>query len=243
MISNKSAVKKFIYLSAIAFCFAVACNPPKSDKAKTTEAKEEAKNPTGESYRVDAAASKIEWIGTKVSGYHTGTVNVKSGELMVTNGMVTAGNFVIDMTTIVATGPEQVSEANCKKLTGHLQSSDFFDVQKFPGATFAITGVKPSSGQMSEPDDPRQEKLKGYKVTNPTHTVSGNLTIKGITKNIEFPARLTISNNVLEATAKFNVNRKDWGVVYPGQPDDLIRDEIHLGIYLKANRNESLTDK
>jgi polyisoprenoid-binding protein YceI len=172
-----------------------------------------------------------------VSGYHNGTVNIKKGELTINNGAVTAGNFVMDMPTIVASGPENVSEENSQKLTGHLRSKDFFDVEKFPEATFVITDVKPFSGTVEDRDDARQEKLKKYRVTDPTHKISGNLTMRGETKNIEFPARITVNNNTAEATAKFNIDRKDWGLVYPGQPDDLIRDEIHLGIYLRATKS------
>jgi hypothetical protein len=60
--------------------------------------------------------------------------------------------------------------------------------------------------------------------------------MKGITKNIEFPARITTSGNTVDAIAKFNINRKDWNIVYAGQPDDLIRDDVHLGIAIKANK-------
>lgn len=235
-------MKKLIYVIAAGLFFAT-CTAPESDKAKTTEAKQEAVNTAGVKYLVDTKASRVEWIGTKVSGYHTGSVTIKSGELMVSNGNIMSGNFVMDMTTIVASGPAKVSEGNSKKLTGHLHSAEFFDVQKFPEAAFVITDVKPFSGAVNEPDDERQEKLKEYKVTNPTHMVSGNLTIRGITKNIEFPALINIINNVTEARAKFNINRKDWGITYPGQPDDLIRDEVHLGIFLRATRDESLTNK
>src|SRR5436853_2514766 len=201
-------MKKLVYLIAAAFCLA-SCTAPESDKAKISEPKQEASNASGAKYIVDTKASRIEWIGTKVSGYHTGNVNVKSGEIIVSNGTVTAGNFVLDMRTIVGTGPEKVSKENSEKLTGHLRSADFFDVQKFPEATFVITDVKPFSGELSEKDDPREEKLKEYKVLNPTNTVSGNLTVRGITKNIEFPAQVTINNNIAEARAKFNINRKD----------------------------------
>ncbi len=69
-----------------------------------------------------------------------------------------------------------------------------------------------------------------------THTVSGNLTMKGITKNIEFPTGITFNENSVEATAKFNINRKQWDIVYLGQPDDLVKDDIHLGILLKASK-------
>jgi polyisoprenoid-binding protein YceI len=237
-------MKKLIYIIVAGF-FLAACTSPNSDKAKVTDPKAEARNASGDRYIMDAAASKIEWIGTKVTGYHEGTVKIKSGEVTVTNGMVTAGNFIIDMPTIVATGPAKVSEENSKKLTGHLRTADFFDVEKYPEATFVITDVKPFSGTVEDRDrdDPRQQKLNEYKVTDPTHRVSGNLTIRGVTKNIEFPARITVNNNVAEAKAKFNVNRKDWNIIYPGQPDDLIRDEIHLGIFLRATRDESLSNK
>jgi polyisoprenoid-binding protein YceI len=235
-------MKKLIYIVVAGFLLAT-CTAPESDKAKITEPKQEAVNTSGVKYIVDTKASQIEWIGTKVSGYHTGSVNIKSGEITVSNGTVTAGNFVMDMPTIVATGPERVSKENNEKLTGHLRSADFFDIQKFPESTFVITDVKPFSGQVNETDDERQAKLQQYKVTNPTHIVSGNFTIKGITKNVEFPAQITINGNTAEARAKFNVNRKDWGIVYPGQPDDLIRDEIHLGVFLRATRDESLTNK
>jgi polyisoprenoid-binding protein YceI len=95
--------------------------------------------------------------------------------------------------------------------------------------------VQPYKGAaIKDSSDARQEEINKYKVLNPTHLVSGNLTLKGVTKNIEFPASITVSGNSAEATAKFNINRKEWGIVYPGKPDDLIRDAIHLGIYIKA---------
>src|SRR5690242_15584647 len=121
-------MKKLIYVIVTGILFA-ACTAPESDKAKTSEAKQEADNTSGIKYAVDTKTSHVEWIGTKVSGYHTGTVNIKSGELMVSNGNIISGNFVLDMSTIVASGPAKVSEENSKKLTGHLQSADFFDVQ------------------------------------------------------------------------------------------------------------------
>src|SRR5258705_1197687 len=151
-------MKKLNNVLVAGFFFA-ACTSPESDKAKTSEAKQEAVNTSGVKYTVDTKASRVEWIGTKVSGYHTGSVNIKSGELMVSNGNIISGNFVMDMSSIVAIGPEKVSKQNSEKLTGHLHSAEFFDVQKFPHATFVITGVKPFSGEVNEPDDERQQKL------------------------------------------------------------------------------------
>ena len=223
---------RYLPVAAI-FLFTACTDAPKSDKAATTEAQEE-KATTGTSFKVDTTASKVEWVATKVSAYHTGTLNVKSGELLVKNDSVTGGNFVLDMTSIVVSGPAGSDAKANAKLLGHLKSPDFFNVAANPEATFTITSVAPFSGTAKDSADPRQESISKYKVSNPTHTVSGNLTIKGVTKNITFPAQLIVSGSSADAIAKFNINRKDWNIVYAGKPDDLIRDEVHLGIALKA---------
>ena len=118
-----------------------------------------------------------------------------------------------------------------------MKSADFFDVEKNPEGSFELTGVRPYQGPaVKDSSDERQEQISKYRVADPTHIVSGNLTLKGVTKNVEFPARITVSDANAEAIAKFNINRKDWGIVYPGKPDDLIRDAVHLGISIKAEK-------
>lgn len=155
---------------------------------------------------------------------------------MVKDGNLTGGNFVMDMSALAVTGPKGSNAEANGKLQGHLRSGDFFDVATHPEATFVITGVKPFSGTVKDTADPRQEEISKYKVSNPTHTVSGNLTIKGVTKSIEFPARITMSGSTAEAIAKFNIDRSQWNITYPGKPDDLIRNDVHLGIALKAGQ-------
>lgn len=232
--------KEFIALMGFGLLTFISCtNAPESDKAKTTDAKEIDQSKTGEKWNLNISDSKIEWIGTKVTGYHTGTVPVKNGEIYVSNGEVTGGKIVLDVANMNVSGPKTVDSTSNKKLLGHLKSADFFDVSAYPDATFEFTGVKPySGGAVKDTVDERQKEIDEYKVTDPTHLVSGNLTMKGVTKNIEFPARITISGHNAEAVAKFNINRKDWGIVYKGKPDDLIRDEIHLGISIKASKNK-----
>ncbi len=231
-------MKKYnlIFSPAILLLLLTACtNAPDAEKAKTSEAKE-VSAAVGEALKVDTNASKIEWVATKVSGYHTGTVNIKSGELNIQDGKPTGGNFVLDMTSMVVSGPPANDAKSNNKLLTHLKSPDFFEVSAHPVANFVITSVTPFSGTVKDTADPRQESISKYKVADPTHTVSGNLTIKGITKNIEFPASIVVSNNSANAIAKFNVDRRQWNIVYPGQPDDLIRNDIHLGISLKAGK-------
>jgi polyisoprenoid-binding protein YceI len=222
----------------VATLFYVSCtSAPKSDEAKTGEAKEVRENKSDESWKLDTAASKIEWVGTKVTGYHTGIVPLKSGEIFVKNGEVTGGKFVMNLANMQVSGPKSVDAASNKKLLGHLKSADFFDVEKNPEGSFELTGVRPYQGPaVKDSSDERQEQISKYRVADPTHIVSGNLTLKGVTKNVEFPARITVSDANAEAIAKFNINRKDWGIVYPGKPDDLIRDAVHLGISIKAEK-------
>jgi polyisoprenoid-binding protein YceI len=218
--------------------FASACSQaPKSDKAVTTEAKQTTADAGGNSYIIDPAQSTFKWIGTKVSGYHTGIVAIKSGEIKVDGGTITSGHFVMDMKSINVTGPASSDVSKNKKLQGHLMSPDFFEVDKYPEAVFEITSVKPFTGSIAkEENQAGEDEMNQYKVTAPTHMISGNLTIKDITKNIEFPAKININGNSLDAVAKFNIDRTVWNIIYPGSPDDLIRKEVNIGIAIKANR-------
>ena len=226
--------QNLMYLAAFALIGYTSCtDAPESDTATVSEAKEVGAA-SGDSFKVDPAASKIEWIGTKVSGYHQGEIAIKSGTLDVKDSSITGGNFVLDMKSVKVTNGDDTAANN--KLRGHLLSPDFFDTDKNPEATFAITSVQPFTGTVVDSADKRQEGISKYKVSNPTHKISGNLTIKGISKNIEFPALVTITGTSVEARAKFNIDRKQWNIVYPGKPNDLIRDDIHLGIELKAGK-------
>ena len=228
-------LKFFVLLMTASVTFFSCTNAPESDDAKTTDAKSVDSQKSGDVWMLNVADSKIDWVGTKVSGYHVGTVPLKRGEIYVKNDEVTGGKFILDIANMQVVGPKGSDSSGNQKLLGHLKSADFFDVEKNPEGTFELTDVKRyKGGEIKDTTDPRQDEISKYKVANPTHTVSGNLTLRGVTKNIEFPARITVSGNAAEAIAKFNIDRKDWGIVYPGKPDDLIRDAIHLGISIKA---------
>ena len=232
-------MKRILYLMLVTAglsAFISCTNAPESDDAKTSDAKDVAQNKTGEKWNLNISDSKIEWIGTKVTGYHTGTVPIKSGELYVNNNAVTAGKFVMDVSNM-SISPVKGDTSGNSRLLGHLKSADFFDVTQYPEAIFELTELKPyTGGPIKDTTDERQNEISEYKVTDPTHTISGNLTLKGVTKNIEFPARITVSGNTAEAIAKFNIDRKSWGIIYEGKKDDLIRDAVHLGISIKATK-------
>jgi len=207
-------MKKTVLLSAVAGVFLASCaGNPEGKKAATGDAVDASTEVAGVVYTVDPQASKLVWTGKKVTGSHTGTVDIKSGSLHVDGDKITGGSFVVDMPTLVDLSLE--GEANAM-LTGHLKSNDFFDVENHPESTFEITGVEAGEAE---------NDLK----------VSGNLTIRGITKNITFDATVSeLTDASAKVDADFNIAREDWGVNYTGKADDLISKEINFKVSLVA---------
>lgn len=209
-------MKKLVLFSAVAAMVLASCaGNPEGKKAETKDSVETVAQVGGVAYTVDTTASKVMWKGTKVSGFHEGTVNVKSGVLNVDNGAITGGNFVLDMSTISATDLEGEYK---DKLDGHLKADDFFAVATNPEASFTITGVKAGA-------------------TANDVVISGNLVIKGITKNITFDAKVEeITDTTVKTSADFNILREDWSVTYEGKKDDLISKEINFRVNLVAKK-------
>ncbi|MBC8173962.1 MAG: YceI family protein [Chitinophagales bacterium] len=225
--------KLFMLTAVIATAIAGCTSSPKGDEAITTDAQEVREGGSDMALKVDPASSTVEWIGTKVTGHHSGTVNIKSGEIMIKEGQINGGSFIMDMPSIVVTSDDPESQA---KLGGHLHSADFFEVSKYPEAKLEITQVKPFSGSAPSNDVAGQEAISEYKVTDPNVLISGNLTIKDVTKNVEFPARVTVTGNGATAMAKFMIDRKLWNINYAGAPDNLVRDDVWFGISINAKK-------
>lgn len=167
---------------------------------------------TKEVVSIDTDESVIEWKAYKVTGKHNGIVKIKNGQLEMENGELVGGSFEIDMTTIRVDDLEGGSKA---KLEGHLKSADFFNVEEFNTAQFAITRVI----SRGKPGD--------YKI-------EGDLTIKGITKPIKFNALM--EDNVANATitidrTEFNV-RYGSGTFFEDLGDKTIYDDFDLNIKL-----------
>lgn len=176
-----------------------------------------------DAYTIDLATSKVEWIGKKVTGQHNGTVDISSGQLNASNGELEAGKIEIDFNTIKVLDLTD-AESNAK-LTGHLKSDDFFSAETHPKATFEITNV---------------EKVSDDKGNN--HKIDGNLTIKGITKNISFPANVNVADNTITAKADFNIDRTQWDIKYgsgkffEGLGDKMIDDDFNIKFDITANK-------
>src|SRR5690554_4920959 len=188
------------------------------ETVETTDA-QEVGEASGESLQINTSASEVSWRGYKPTGQHHGIIPVTSGELVVDGNQVTGGKFTFDVTKLEVHDLEAGSE-NHTKLTGHLQSSDFFDAANHPEAIFEITSVEPySSGDTIEDKeefetDNTPQTASEQMVANPTHWINGNLTMRGTTKNIRFPANVSVSNGSVTARAGFNIDRTEWGLSY-----------------------------
>lgn len=163
---------------------------------------------TGTDYKVDAAKSKITALGAKITATHPIDFKEFSGSLKVDGTNVTAVEFEVKMPSLAADHP---------KLTEHLLTPDFFDVQKFPTSTFKSAEIK-----------------AGSDVAGMTHTIVGELNVHGQARKITFPAKVEVKPDGVTASSEFVLNRKDFGLVYPGKPDDLIQDNVKMTVQLVA---------
>lgn len=186
--------------------------------AATTEVVTPAK---GRTYKVDVAKSDVKWHAKKVTGEHMGNLSLKNGQLEVQGNKVVGGTFAFDMNSITCT---DITDAGYnQKLIGHLKSDDFFSVEKNPTATFKITNVKPASGKDNA-------------------TVTGDLTIKGITKSISFPATIAVKDGVAHAKADVTVDRSKFDIRYGSNSffdnlgDKAIMDEFTVSFDITAKQ-------
>jgi polyisoprenoid-binding protein YceI len=220
-------MKRTVPLRAVvALCAAAGCSDP-ADKVHQSAANEPAAAapaPTPEASAAPAAApaavvapasavrtcviraeSTVGFIGSKVTGSHNGGFRNFAGALTVENGRITgAPEIKINLKSLWTDND---------RLTRHLQSADFFDVEKFPVATFTVTAIE------------------GSGVTN---KVTGNLNLHGVTRTISFPAAVQVTDEAVTVKAAFAINRRQWNINYPGRPNDLIRDNVVVKLDLKA---------
>jgi polyisoprenoid-binding protein YceI len=145
------------------------------------------------SFKVNTEASTLVWLAKKVTGEHTGTLKLASGTIETAGNKLTGGTFAVNMESITVTDLKD-AEYN-GKLVGHLKSPDFFDIANHKTATLVIKSVKAG------------KEANAYDVT-------GDLTIKGITKPITFPATVTISADKVVAVAKVTVDRTNYDIKY-----------------------------
>jgi polyisoprenoid-binding protein YceI len=204
-------------LSLLALALAACAEDPSENapQARVGEATEESPTPTpadGELQHldIDRARSSVGFTGSKVSASHDGRFDEFSGTIdldpeTLENSRV---NVTIQMASV---------QIDPDRLRSHLTSADFFDVERYPTATFESTRI-----------------VRGGE--NATHTITGNLTLHGRSRAVTFPANVELTDADVHARAEFTINRRDFDIVYPGMPDDLIRDGVVVRFDVRASR-------
>ena len=142
-------------------------------------------------FKLDATKSTIKWTGKKVTGSHWGYIKFADGQVSVENNAVVGGTFTMDMTSI---DDQDAKGGMGDKLVGHLKSDDFFSVEKFPKGTLVLKSVTPKSGNDFD--------------------VKADLTLKGTTAEITFPATIAMNGKDLSVKASFPINRTKFGIKY-----------------------------
>lgn len=204
--------------------FLTACEDPAANKAKalTSNASTPAANTQsvtvvpagGEVLAVTPENSKVLFTGSKVTGKHEGGFNKFTGSINLVNGKPEDSSVNIDIETASVF-------TDTDGLTKHLQTGDFFEVEKYPKASFMSTKIAPDAAKGSN-----------------SYTVTGDLELRGVKKSVTFPASITVSPTDVTVESEFAINRKDFGIVYAGKADDLIRDDVVIKLDLKTPRKK-----
>ncbi|SOD92102.1 YceI family protein [Spirosoma fluviale] len=153
-------------------------------------------------FTVDAKASQLNWTGYAELGSWapSGTIQVSKGQFSVAGRQITTGRISIDMTTL------QHEDA---KLQAHLRDEDFFDIARYPTATFLLASL---SGQVA----------------------TGQLTIRGVTRPVTFPVVVSPEGDGLRIKGKAVIDRTQFAIRYnstsffSGLGDYAIKNEFSL---------------
>ena len=188
----------------------VGCGNP-ADGVEEAEVSAASKEPMAavegaKAYAINAESSTIEFEGSKVTGSHSGGFKSFQGTISVADGkIVPPSEIEIDMAS---------TWSDSDRLTGHLKNADFFDVPSYPTSKFVLTSIEAGTEN---------------------HTVTGDLTLHGVTKSISFPAEVSVSDSQVGLKAEFFIMRFDFDIVYKGKVDDLIRDEVVIRLDVTAD--------
>lgn len=211
---------KKVFLSIVAVAtILTACKSEPNKKATETKKEVSVAEKVAAVNNVDTTSSVLNWKGTKPTGSHNGIVSLKNGALVLEQGKLVGGEFIVDMSTIKVSDIPADNEAN-GKLVSHLINSDFFDIETYPTSKFIITSVAPKDNLL---------------------LVTGNLTIKDVTKSITIPATIATSDGVTTFSSEvFMVNRAEFNVTYASKSffnnlkDKFIDDLMEMSFVVKT---------
>jgi len=219
----KANILGILFMSA--FVWTACSEAPKGDNAAVTD-QQEASAVAGQTFNVDTTESRIRFTGNGVGKNHPGIFRLSSGTVAIADNKVTGGQFTINVASMEM---EEKGDMITGKLRPHLLSGDFFDAQKFGTAKFEITKVEPYAASGSDTSI----------VDGANFSVSGNLTIKDVTKNLTFPAKIDLDGNTLKAKGNFNIDRRQWNMAYGNDKtlgDKFISETVNIELDLEAKQ-------
>lgn len=218
-------MKKYVILASLASALMFTAYAGNTTKVVDKAATEVAAPAKARAYTVDVAKSDLKWHAKKVTGEHMGNIALKSGQVMVDGNKIVGGTFTIDMNAMTCTDIKDAAYNG--KLIGHLKSDDFFSVEKNPTATFKINSIQP---------------IANAKAGKPNATVTGDLTIKGITNQVSFPATLAVKNGIATAKGDVTIDRAKYDIRYGSKSffdnlgDKAIYDEFVVSLDVTAKQ-------
>lgn len=217
---------KIIVLSILSLSILMsACEDPAANKTKAVTANSTANTTANtstpaatalksEALTITPENSKVLFTGSKVTGKNEGGFNKFTGTVDLVNSKPEESRVSVDIeaASIFTDTPD---------LTKHLQTADFFEVRKYPKASFVSTRIVPDTAKGAD-----------------NYTVTGDLELHGQKKAVTFPATIKVGADIVAVNAEFSINRKDFGINYAGPADNLIRDDVAIKLDLKTPRKK-----
>ncbi len=165
-----------------------------------------------QTFKADISKSKLEWKSTKITGEHFGEVKIQAGNVILENGKITRGDFIIDMKGISVTDIDDKEKQ--KDIVDDISGKTFFNVKEFSTAKFVIKNY-----------------VDGF--------LSGDLTIKGSTVQIKFKTQFKILNKTFVAkTVPFTIDRRKWKLKLSNWiKESAVDNELEFSVYIEAYNN------
>lgn len=189
---------------------------PSSDPAAPAPTAATAPSHGRQRLAIDRASSSVGFTGAKVTESHDGSFEDFSGTIDLDPENIGASSVEVT----IQIGSLRIEPA---RLAQHLLTPDFFDAERFPTATFRSTRIEAGSSAT----------IEGRPAT---HTIAGDLTMRGVTRSIIFPAIVAVAPDAVTAESELGIRRQDFGIVYAGMADDLIRDDVVIRFRVRAPR-------
>jgi polyisoprenoid-binding protein YceI len=220
-------MKKHMMMAALIALGLMSCENKRSGDTATTDETQTIAEAEGTELYLDTSGSVLTFTGYGVGKNHPGRFRFNRGTVTVKDGEVTSGTFLISVTSMAMDEPGEMFQT---KLRGHLLSADFFDVEIYPDAKFEITKVEPYSPSAGD----------SSVVAGANKRIHGNLTLKGITKNISFPARVDVTDDKVTCKADFDIDRTQWNISYNADKeaakDKFIDRDVNIRLDIAAKR-------